>query len=38
MTDQQQKALRLLGLARRARLLEIGEEPSAAAARRSFYW
>ena len=27
MTDQQQKALRLLGLARRARLLEIGEEP-----------
>ena len=26
MTDQQQKALRLLGLARRARLLEIGEE------------
>ncbi len=25
MTDQQQKALRLLGLARRARLLEIGE-------------
>ena len=50
MTDQQQKALRLLGLARRARLLEIGEEQgftrpgtarrasSAAAARRSFYW
>ena len=27
MTDQQQKALRLLGLACRARLLEIGEEP-----------
>ena len=26
MTDAQQKALRLLGLARRARLLQIGEE------------
>ena len=33
MTDQQQKALRLLGLARRARLLEIGEEPVGIACR-----
>ena len=31
--DQQQKALRLLGLARRARLLEIGEEPVGIACR-----
>ena len=41
MTDQQQKTLRLLGLApRRARLLEIGKNrsaSSAAAAERSFY-
>ena len=33
MTDQQQKALRLLGLARRARLLQIGEEPVGIACR-----
>lgn len=33
MTDQQQKALRLLGLARRARLLELGEEPVGIACR-----
>ena len=33
MTAQQQKALRLLGLARRARLLEIGEEPVGIACR-----
>ena len=33
MTDAQQKALRLLGLARRARLLQIGEEPVGIACR-----
>ena len=33
MTDNQQKALRLLGLARKARLLEIGEEPVGIACR-----
>ena len=33
MTDNQQKALRLLGLARKARLLEIGEEPAGIACR-----
>lgn len=33
MTDTQQKALRLLGLARRARLLEVGEEPVGIACR-----
>lgn len=33
MTEQQQKALRLLGLARRARLLVIGEEPVGIACR-----
>ena len=33
MTDNQQKALRLLGLARKARRLEIGEEPVGIACR-----
>ena len=33
MTDNQQKALRLLGLARKARRLEIGEEPAGIACR-----
>ena len=33
MTDAQQKALRLLGLARRARLLQIGDEPVGIACR-----
>ncbi len=33
MTDNQQKALRFLGLARRARLLAIGEEPVGIACR-----
>ncbi len=33
MTDNEQRALRLLGLARRARLLEIGEEPAGIACR-----
>lgn len=33
MTEQQEKALKLLGLARRARKLEIGEEPCGIACR-----